>query len=113
MPKHNILMINPLSNKINLFEIDGTELTDVPIRCFVHHKVFENEIMKSWMVSEFFSGMAMTSEWPTKNAAIDAGHRAFAKMQLRDIKDIVNDRVKIYGYANTDGTERSKKNAGK
>jgi len=113
MPKYNIKLVDPPTNKDILFEVDGTELTDVPIRCFVHHKVFENEIMKSWMVSEFFSGMAMTSEWPTKNAAIDAGHRAFAKMQLRDIKDIVNDRVKIYGYANTDGTERSKKNAGK
>jgi len=100
MPKYNIMMVDPPTNKSILFSIDGTELTDVPIR-------------KSWMVSEFFSGMAMTSEWPTKNAAIDAGHRVFGKMQLADIKEIVNGRVKVYGYANTDGTERSKKNVDK
>lgn len=95
------------SDKQN-YEIDATLLKNTPIKCFVHRGVTDYET-EGWVVTEFFSGLRLTKAFPTRKSAIENVMFIFEEKGVELIKELVNNNVKRYGFANRDGTEKSSK----
>lgn len=97
-----------LADKTNKL-VDATLLQNTPIKCFVHHDATGSG---SWVVSEFFSGMKIISPKHTRKEAIESALFVFEQKSLEEIKKMVNEGVRRFGFANKDGTQRVlKKNA--
>jgi len=90
-------------------EIDGKLLKNMPIKCFAHRDVTYTPNPDVWVVSEFFSGFRFSERKLTRKEAIESALLIFEVKSLEEIKSIVNEKVKQYGFANRDGTEKSAK----
>jgi len=93
-------------------EIDGTLLKNMPIKCFAHRNITNKYEADAWVVSEFFSGCRITRSHKTRKEAIENALMQFETRGLDNIKQLVNETVKKYGFANKDGTEKSSKEEG-
>lgn len=95
------------SDKQN-YEITATLLKNTPIKCFVHKGTGDYET-EGWVVTEFFSGLRLTKAFPTRKEAIENAMFIFEEKGVELIKELVNNNVKRYGFANRYGTEKSSK----
>lgn len=96
-----------LSSKENKL-VDATLLKNTPIKCFAHRDVTNSCRVGTdvWLVSEFFSGLRMTRPKKTRREAIEEVMMLFEEKGVETIKQMVNDMVEKYGFANKDGTQR-------
>jgi len=96
-----------LNNKENLL-VNATLLKNTPIKCFAHRDVTNSYKggTDAWLVSEFFSGLRITKGKRTRREAIEEAMMVFEEKGVDAIKEIVNERVAVNGFANKDGTQR-------